>query len=40
MTTRTITIDIDTEMGSKLYWFLKVIKEKYPDVIREAEVIQ
>lgn len=37
MTKRTIVIDLDTELGNKLYWFLKVLIEKYPDVIMDKE---
>ena len=37
MTNRTLIIDIDTELGNKLYWFLKSLMEKYPDEIKERE---
>ena len=35
MTTRTLVIDIDTELGNKLWWFLKTIMDEYPDAIKE-----
>ena len=37
MTKRTITIDLDTPIGNKLYWFLKAMMEKYPEEIKELE---
>lgn len=35
MTKRTIIIDIDTELGNKLYWFLKSLMVKFPNEIKE-----
>ena len=35
MTIRTITLDIDTVMGNKLYWFLRELMKKYPTEIQE-----
>ena len=37
MTKRTITIDLDTPIGNKLYWFLKEIMVSFPDEIKEIE---
>jgi len=37
MTKRIIEINIDSPLGNKLYWFLKLIMEKYPDEIKERE---
>ena len=35
MTIRTITLDLDTAIGNKLYWFLRELMEKYPTEIQE-----
>ena len=37
MTTRTLIINLDTEEGNKIYWFLKLIMDCYPSAIKELE---
>jgi len=34
---RTITIDINTHLGNKLYWFIVAMIKEHPEVITEAE---
>ena len=38
MTIRTITIDLDSPMGKKLYWFLRELMHKYTTEIQEKRV--
>ena len=35
MTTRVINLDMDSEIGNKLYWFLKELMKVYPLEIQE-----
>ena len=37
MTKRTIILNLDTEVGNKLYWVLKLIMDCYPFAITELE---
>ena len=37
MTKRIIEFNIDTNAGNTLYWFIKAIMDKYPEVFREVK---
>jgi hypothetical protein len=36
-TERQLVINIETELGNKLYWFLKFLMRDYPDIIMEKK---
>lgn len=36
MSKRIIIININTDLGNKLYWFLKELMNTYPDVIKDT----
>jgi len=37
MTERTIIINLNTQLGNKLYWFLKSIMVNFPDALKESK---